>query len=99
MITSESYILIDHVTDMTKLQKENQWHKGSKMGKWYYDTKNRNRGNGMIRCDSVQMAKGCKIGTNGKRDTVALTEEDKRCVTSLREFITNTSILLAHHAT
>ena len=27
------------------------------MGKWYDDTKNRNRGNGVIRCNSVQMAK------------------------------------------
>ena len=47
----------DHVTDVTKLLKANQWPKGSKMGKWYYGTKNRNRGNGVIRCDSVQMAK------------------------------------------
>ena len=45
------------MTDVTKLQRANKWHKGSKMGKWYDDTKNRNRGNGMIRCDKVQMAK------------------------------------------
>ena len=35
------------MTDVTKLQRANQWHKGSKMGKWYDDTKNRNRGNGV----------------------------------------------------
>ena len=34
----------DHVMDVTKLQRANQWHKGSKMGKWYDGTKNRNRG-------------------------------------------------------
>ena len=45
------------MTDMTKLQKANQWHKESKMGKWYNGTKNRNRGNGVIRCNNVQMAK------------------------------------------
>ena len=37
--------------------------------------------------------KGHKIGTNGKRNTVALTKEDKRCVTSLREL---TPTLLFH---
>ena len=45
------------MTDVTKLQKTNQWHKGSKMRKWYDDTKNGKRGNGAIRCDHVQMAK------------------------------------------
>ena len=43
--------------------------------------------------------KGCKIGTNGKRNAVALTEKDKRRVNGLRELITNTLNLLAHHAT
>ena len=45
------------MTDVTKLQGANQWHKESKMGKWYNDTKNRNRGNGVIRREKVQMAK------------------------------------------
>ena len=85
--------------DVTKLQEANQWRKGSKMGKWYDGTKNRNRGNGVIRCDKVQMAKSRKIGTNGKRNTMALTEVDKRCVNGSRESITNTLVLLAHHAT
>ena len=43
--------------DVTKLQEANQWHKGSKMEKWYDGTKNRDRGNGVIRCDDVLMAK------------------------------------------
>src|ERR1700743_2542349 len=43
--------------------------------------------------------KGHKIGTNGKRNAVALTEVDKRRVWDSREFITNTSILLTHYAT
>ena len=47
----------DHVTDVTKLQGAYQWHKESKMGKWYDGTKNRNRGNDTIRCHNVQMAK------------------------------------------
>ena len=39
-----------------------------------------------------------RIGTNGERDAVGLTEVDKRRVNGSREFITNTLILLAHHA-
>ena len=35
--------------------------------------------------------KGRKIGTNGKRSAVALTEVDKRRVMDLRKLITNTS--------
>ena len=69
------------------------------MGKWYDDTKNRNRGNGVIRRDKVQMAKERKIGTNGKRNAVALTEVDKRRVRDFRTLITNTSNLLTHYAT
>ena len=79
------------------------------MGKWYNGTKNRNRGNGVIRRDKVQMAKRAqnrdqwqkehKIGTNGKRNAVALTEVDKRRVRDSRELITNTSNLLTHYAT
>ena len=45
------------MTDVTKLQRANQWHKGSKMGKWYDGTKNINRGNGMIWCNNVEIAK------------------------------------------
>ena len=40
-----------------------------------------------------------KIGTNSKRNAVALTEVDKRRVRDSREHITNTSILLTHYAT
>src|ERR1700743_658691 len=42
--------------------------------------------------------KGRRIGTNGKRNAVALTEVDKRRVWDSRELITNTSILLTQHA-
>src|SRR6202000_3498795 len=40
-----------------------------------------------------------KIGTNGKRNAVALTEVDKRRVRDPRELINNTSFLLTHYAT
>ena len=39
-----------------------------------------------------------KIGTNGKRNTVALTEVDKRHVNNLRKLITDTSNFLTPHA-
>ena len=65
------------------------------MGKWYDGTKNRKRGNGVIKS---KWQKGRKIGTNGKRNTVVLTEMDKRRVRDSRELITNTSILLTHYA-
>ena len=54
--------------DVTILQRVNQWHKGSKMGKWYDDTKNRNRGNGAIRCDNVQMAKRAQNGNQWQKE-------------------------------
>ena len=66
------------------------------MGKWYNGTKNRNRGNGVIKS---KWQKERKIGTNGKRNAVALTEVDKRRVRDSRELITNTSNLLTHYAT
>ena len=42
--------------------------------------------------------KWSRIGTNGKRDAVGLIEKDKRRVNGFRGLITNTPILLAHHA-
>src|ERR1700743_1073813 len=42
--------------------------------------------------------KGRKIGTNGNRTVMALTEVDKRRVNGFRELITNTPIPLTHHA-
>ena len=66
------------------------------MGKWYDGTKNRNRGNDVI---MSEWQKERKIGTNSKRNAVALTEVDKRCVRDSRELITNTPILLTHYAT
>ena len=65
------------------------------MGKWSNDTKNRKLGEW---CDKAQMTKRAQIGTNGKRNTVALIEVDKRHFIDLRKLITNTSIHLVHHA-
>ena len=84
--------------DVTKLQRANQWHKGSKMGMWYDGTKNRNRGNGVIRCDNVQMAKRAQNRDQWQKERSGLTEVDKRRVNGFRELIINTLILLARHA-
>ena len=44
------------------------------------------------------MAKRAQIGTNGRRNAVVLTEENKRCYQGLEELITPTPILTAQQA-
>ena len=38
------------------------------MGEWYDGTKNRNRENGVIRCDKVQMAKRAQNGNQWQKE-------------------------------
>ena len=68
------------------------------MGNWYDNAKNRNRENGVIRCNGVQMAKRAQNRNKWQKGCGGADRRDTIHVIGLRELITNTSTFLAHHA-